>query len=245
MTHARHGRPGRASQRSEGQSLAPRAAARDAGAPRARLEPRRARSGSRSPRRRAVPTAAVTPRPFRASARTAGGARAAGSSGPATTSGAGRRHSRRPCRRPPRRAANHDLGAPVDLGLKGRTAIVCGASQGMGLAIAEAFAAEEMNVAMFARRRKVVAAEAERVGALAVQGDVTEPAGLRTTRREDGRGVRRRGRADQQQRRAAPRPGARGERRIARGRRRPSPRLGGPARRISACRICAKARRAA
>jgi 3-oxoacyl-[acyl-carrier protein] reductase len=63
----------------------------------------------------------------------------------------------------------------VDLGLKGRTAIVCGASQGMGLAIAEAFAAEEMNVAMFARRRKVVAAEAERVGALAVQGDVTNP----------------------------------------------------------------------
>ena len=33
----------------------------------------------------------------------------------------------------------------------------------MGLAIAEAFAAEEMNVAMFARRRKVVAAEAERL----------------------------------------------------------------------------------
>jgi 3-oxoacyl-[acyl-carrier protein] reductase len=45
----------------------------------------------------------------------------------------------------------------------------------MGLAIAEAFAAEEMNVAMFARRRKVVEAEAERVGALAVQGDVTNP----------------------------------------------------------------------
>ena len=63
----------------------------------------------------------------------------------------------------------------MDLGLKGRTAIVCGASQGMGLAIAEAFAAEEMNVAMFARRRKVVEAEAERVGALAVQGDVTNP----------------------------------------------------------------------
>lgn len=63
----------------------------------------------------------------------------------------------------------------MDLGLKGRTAIVCGASQGMGLAIAEAFAAEEMNVAMFARRRKVVEAEAERLGALAVQGDVTNP----------------------------------------------------------------------
>ena len=63
----------------------------------------------------------------------------------------------------------------MDLGLKGRTAIVCGASQGMGLAIADAFAAEGMNVAMFARRRKVVATEAERLGALAIQGDVTNP----------------------------------------------------------------------
>jgi 3-oxoacyl-[acyl-carrier protein] reductase len=63
----------------------------------------------------------------------------------------------------------------MDLGLNGRTAIVCGASQGMGLAIAEAFAREGMNVAMFARRRKVCEAEAERLGALAVQGDVTNP----------------------------------------------------------------------
>jgi 3-oxoacyl-[acyl-carrier protein] reductase len=63
----------------------------------------------------------------------------------------------------------------VDLGLSGRTAIVCGASAGMGLAIAEAFAAEEMHVAMFARRRKVLEVEAERLGALAVQGDVTNP----------------------------------------------------------------------
>jgi 3-oxoacyl-[acyl-carrier protein] reductase len=63
----------------------------------------------------------------------------------------------------------------VKSGLEGRTAIVCGASQGMGLAIAEAFAAEGMNVAMFARRRTVLEAEAERLGALAVQGDVTNP----------------------------------------------------------------------
>jgi 3-oxoacyl-[acyl-carrier protein] reductase len=63
----------------------------------------------------------------------------------------------------------------VDLGLKGRTAIVCGASQGMGLAIARSFAHEGMNVAMFARRRKVLEAEAEPLGALAVQGDVTKP----------------------------------------------------------------------
>jgi 3-oxoacyl-[acyl-carrier protein] reductase len=63
----------------------------------------------------------------------------------------------------------------MDLGLNGRTAIVCGASQGIGLAIAEAFAAEGMQVAMFARRRKVLEAEAERLGALAVQGNVTNP----------------------------------------------------------------------
>ena len=63
----------------------------------------------------------------------------------------------------------------MDLGLSGRTAIVCGASQGMGLAIADAFAREGMNVAMFARRRKVLGVEAERLGALPVQGDVTNP----------------------------------------------------------------------
>jgi 3-oxoacyl-[acyl-carrier protein] reductase len=63
----------------------------------------------------------------------------------------------------------------VDLGLEGRTAIVCGASQGMGLATAEALAAEGANVAMFARRRDVLEREAERLGALAVRGDLTSP----------------------------------------------------------------------
>lgn len=63
----------------------------------------------------------------------------------------------------------------MDLGLSGRTAIVCGASAGIGLAIAQAFVAEGMNVAMFGRRRKVLEVEAERLGALAVQGDVTNP----------------------------------------------------------------------
>ena len=63
----------------------------------------------------------------------------------------------------------------MDFGLTGRTAIVCGASAGIGLAVAEALAAEGMNVAMFARRRKVLETEAERLGALAIQGDVTNP----------------------------------------------------------------------
>jgi 3-oxoacyl-[acyl-carrier protein] reductase len=66
----------------------------------------------------------------------------------------------------------------MDLGLNGRTAIVCGASAGMGLAIARALAAEGVNVAMFARRREVLEPEAERLGALAVRGDVRDPADL-------------------------------------------------------------------
>jgi 3-oxoacyl-[acyl-carrier protein] reductase len=61
----------------------------------------------------------------------------------------------------------------VDLGLEGRTAIVCGASSGIGLGIAESLAGEGANVAMFARRRELVEHEAERLGALAVVGDVT------------------------------------------------------------------------
>jgi 3-oxoacyl-[acyl-carrier protein] reductase len=66
----------------------------------------------------------------------------------------------------------------MDLGLRGRTAIVCGASAGMGLAIAEALAEEGANVAMFARRRDVLEREAERLGALSVRGDVTTPRDL-------------------------------------------------------------------
>jgi 3-oxoacyl-[acyl-carrier protein] reductase len=69
-------------------------------------------------------------------------------------------------------------GHPVNLGLDGKTAIVCGASSGMGLAIAEALAEEGANVAMFARRRDVLEREAERVGALSVRGDLTVPGDL-------------------------------------------------------------------
>jgi 3-oxoacyl-[acyl-carrier protein] reductase len=66
----------------------------------------------------------------------------------------------------------------MDLGLKGRTAIVSGASSGLGLATAEALAAEGANVTMFARRRDVLVREADRIGALAVRGDVTNPRDL-------------------------------------------------------------------
>jgi 3-oxoacyl-[acyl-carrier protein] reductase len=68
----------------------------------------------------------------------------------------------------------------MDLGLSGRTAIVCGASSGIGLAIAESLSEEGANVAMFARRRDLLEREAERLGALAVQGDVRDPRALET-----------------------------------------------------------------
>ncbi len=66
----------------------------------------------------------------------------------------------------------------MDLGLRGRTAIVLGASSGLGLASADALAAEGANVTMFARRRDELELEANRLGALAVRGDVTNATDL-------------------------------------------------------------------
>jgi 3-oxoacyl-[acyl-carrier protein] reductase len=63
----------------------------------------------------------------------------------------------------------------VDLGLKGRTALVCGASSGLGLASAEALAGEGANVTMLSRRRDELERQADRIGALAVRGDVSLP----------------------------------------------------------------------
>ena len=61
----------------------------------------------------------------------------------------------------------------MELGLTGRTAIVCGASSGIGLGIAESLAGEGANVVMFARRAELLEREADRLGGLAVVGDVT------------------------------------------------------------------------
>ena len=66
----------------------------------------------------------------------------------------------------------------MDLGLRGKTAIVCGASSGLGLAAAEALAEEGANVTMFARRREQLELDADRIGALAVRGDVTNASDL-------------------------------------------------------------------
>jgi 3-oxoacyl-[acyl-carrier protein] reductase len=67
----------------------------------------------------------------------------------------------------------------VDLGLTGRCAIVCGASSGIGLGIAESLAGEGARVVMFARRKELLEREAARVGGLAVAGDVTSEDDLR------------------------------------------------------------------
>ena len=61
----------------------------------------------------------------------------------------------------------------MDFGLSGRTAIVCGASSGIGLGVAESLAGEGANVVVFARRRELLEQEAARIGAVAVSGDVT------------------------------------------------------------------------
>lgn len=66
----------------------------------------------------------------------------------------------------------------MDLGLRGRTAIVGGASSGLGLACAQALAEEGANVVVFARRGELLEREAERIGAVPVVADVREPADL-------------------------------------------------------------------
>jgi 3-oxoacyl-[acyl-carrier protein] reductase len=60
----------------------------------------------------------------------------------------------------------------MNLGLEGRTALVLGASSGLGLATAEALREEGANVVMFARREELLRREAARLGASAVPGDV-------------------------------------------------------------------------
>jgi 3-oxoacyl-[acyl-carrier protein] reductase len=66
----------------------------------------------------------------------------------------------------------------MDLGLQGRTAIVCGGSAGIGLGIGEALAEEGADVVLFARDPERLEREAERIGALAVRGDVSVPEDL-------------------------------------------------------------------
>jgi NAD(P)-dependent dehydrogenase (short-subunit alcohol dehydrogenase family) len=63
----------------------------------------------------------------------------------------------------------------MELGLRGRTAIVCGGSAGIGLGCAEALTDAGANVVLFARGREVLEREATRLGAVPVAGDVRNP----------------------------------------------------------------------
>jgi 3-oxoacyl-[acyl-carrier protein] reductase len=72
----------------------------------------------------------------------------------------------------------------MDLGLKNRTALIAASSQGIGLATAEAFAAEGCRIAMCARNQATLEAAAEKIRKqhtaeiLAEAFDVTDPAAV-------------------------------------------------------------------
>ena len=75
----------------------------------------------------------------------------------------------------------------MDLGIKGRTAIVCGASKGLGRACAEALAAEGVNLVITARNAEVLETTAKeirerfKVDVTAAPGDITTQAGADAT----------------------------------------------------------------
>ncbi|MEL6981587.1 MAG: SDR family oxidoreductase [Actinomycetota bacterium] len=70
----------------------------------------------------------------------------------------------------------------MDLGLQGRTAIVCASSEGLGLACADALAAEGVDLVINGRRADVLDQTAERliadhgVAVATVTGDINDPA---------------------------------------------------------------------
>ena len=63
----------------------------------------------------------------------------------------------------------------MELELAGRTAIVCGASSGMGAAVAERLRADGANVVAFARRAELLEEQAARLGTIPFAGDLTNP----------------------------------------------------------------------
>jgi NAD(P)-dependent dehydrogenase (short-subunit alcohol dehydrogenase family) len=73
----------------------------------------------------------------------------------------------------------------MDLGLKGKVAVVTGGSVGIGLGVAEAFAREKAHVVMAARQQERLLKEAKRIAsdygvrALPVACDVATPAGAK------------------------------------------------------------------
>lgn len=78
----------------------------------------------------------------------------------------------------------------MDLGLKAKQVCITGGSRGIGLAVARAFAAEGAEVALLARNRELVEAEAENIRkdfggrALGITADVTSPQDLERAKAE-------------------------------------------------------------
>ena len=80
----------------------------------------------------------------------------------------------------------------MDLGLRGRVALVSGASSGLGLAIARVLAEEGAEVAMMARRSELLADEASSIiarggRAFPIAGDVRDTAAVERAARETER----------------------------------------------------------
>ncbi|MFH8533843.1 SDR family oxidoreductase [Streptomyces tendae] len=63
----------------------------------------------------------------------------------------------------------------MELGLAGKSAIVCGASSGLGLGVATALAAEGVKVTMVARRAQELAERAAVIGGQPVAADLADP----------------------------------------------------------------------
>lgn len=74
----------------------------------------------------------------------------------------------------------------MDLGLKGRTALVCAASAGLGFGCAQALAGEGAQVILAARNRERLTEAAKRVGGRGIAADLDRPEDRERLAREAG-----------------------------------------------------------
>src|SRR3990172_6414571 len=120
-----------------------------------------------------VPRATIGGQSWRSAGRTNPGRRTSGSAGRATG----------PSSDSPPPVSSRNGPGTMDLGIRGRNAIVCAASKGLGRACAVSLAREGVNITMIARTKDALEAaakeirEATGVRVTAVAGDVTTEAG--------------------------------------------------------------------